>query len=104
MKGQSDMANYSVARLEEIGELDNGYTTFRPVRHHFGIKTFGVIASTARSEGDLLIKEHDESEPDSSEELYVVLAGRARFELDGESAEVPAGGFVHVPPGTKRSA
>ncbi len=98
------MAGFAVARLDEIDEIDDGRCPFRPVRHHFGIMTFGVTAMTARSDGDRLINEHDESEPDSSEELYVVVSGRARFELDGEIQDAPAGTFVHVLAGTKRTA
>ncbi len=98
------MAQYAVTRLEEIEEIDDGSTRFRPVRLHFGITTFGITAKTARAGGDRLIGEHDETEPDSSEELYVVLAGHARFELDGESQDAPAGTFVHVPAGIKRTA
>ncbi len=98
------MAGFAVARLDEIDEIDDGRCPFRPVRHHFGIMTFGVTAMTARSDGDRLINEHDESEPDSSEELYVVVSGHARFELDGEIQDAPAGTFVHVPAGTKRTA
>lgn len=98
------MAEFTVAQLEEIDEVNDGRSPFRPVRHHFGITTFGVIASTAQAAGDRLINEHDEAEPDSSEELYVVMSGHATFELDGESREAPAGTFVHVPPGIKRTA
>jgi tetratricopeptide (TPR) repeat protein len=98
------MATSAVARLEEIEEIDDGRCPFRPVRHHFGIMTFGVNAMTARSDGDRLINEHEEAEPDSSEELYVVVSGSARFELDGETHEAPVGTFVHVPAGIKRTA
>ena len=98
------MAPFAVARLDEIDEIDDGRCAFRPVRHHFGITTFGVNAMTARSEGDRLINEHEEAEPDSSEELYVVMSGHARFELDGETHDAPVGTFVHVPPGIKRTA
>lgn len=98
------MTGFAVARLDEIGEIDDGRCPFRPVRHHFGITTFGAITTTARSDGDRLINEHDEAEPDSSEELYVVMTGHARFELDGESRDAPAGSFVHVPAGIKRTA
>ena len=98
------MARFAVARLDEIDEIDDGRCAFRPVRHHFGITTFGVNAMTARSEGDRLINEHEEAEPDSSEELYVVMSGHARFELDGETHDAPVGTFVHVPPGIKRTA
>ena len=98
------MAGFAVARLDEIDEIDDGRCPFRPVRHHFGIMTFGVTTATARSDGDRLINEHDEAEPDSGEELYVVMSGHARFELDGESQDAPAGTFVHVQPGVKRTA
>ncbi len=98
------MTEFAVARLDEIDEIDDGRCPFRAVRHHFGIMTFGVTAMTARSDGDRLINEHDEAEPDSSDELYVVVSGHARFELDGEIQDAPAGTFVHVPAGTKRTA
>ena len=54
--------------------------------------------------GDRIINEHDESEPDSSEELYLVVQGRAGFELDGDRVAAPAGTFVFVRPGVKRTA
>jgi tetratricopeptide (TPR) repeat protein len=98
------MAKFAVARLEEIGEINDGRTPFRPVRHHFGIKTFGIIAMTGHADGDRIINEHDESEPESGEELYVVVSGHATFELDGESQDAPNGTFVHVPAGIKRTA
>lgn len=98
------MAEYAVARLDEIDEIDDGRIRFRAVRHHFGIRAFGINAMTAREDGDRLIGEHEETEPDSSEELYVVISGHARFELDGESQDAPTGTFVHVPAGIKRAA
>jgi tetratricopeptide (TPR) repeat protein len=98
------MAGFAVARIDEIDEIDDGRCPFRPVRHHFGITSFGVNAMTARADGDRLINEHAEDEPDSGEELYVVVSGHARFELDGETRDAPAGTLVHVPPGIKRTA
>jgi tetratricopeptide (TPR) repeat protein len=98
------MAGFGVARLDEINEIDDGRCPFRAVRHHFGITTFGVTAVTSHSDGDRLINEHDEDEPDSSEELYVVLSGHATFELDGQVQDAPTGTFVHVPAGIKRTA
>jgi tetratricopeptide (TPR) repeat protein len=95
---------YQVARLDEIDELDDGRCPYRPVRHHFGISAFGVNAWTARAAGDRLINEHDESDPDSNEELYFVLRGHATFELDGERVDAPAGAVVFVRPGMKRTA
>ena len=98
------MTSYAVARLDEIDELDDGREPFRPVRHHFGITSFGVTTWTARDAGDRLINEHDESEEDASEELYLVMRGRAVFELDGDRVDAPAGTFVFAPPGVKRTA
>ena len=98
------MTRFSVARLDDIGEIDDGRCPFRPVRHHFGIMTFGVNAMTARSAGDRLINEHEEAETDSGEELYVVMSGHASFELDGQVQDAPTGTFVHVSPGIKRTA
>ena len=99
------MSNYAVARLEEIDEISDGRSPWRPVRHHFGITSFGVNAWTARETGDRIINEHDESdEDDSQEELYLVQQGRARFELDGEHIDAPAGTFVFVRPAVKRTA
>jgi tetratricopeptide (TPR) repeat protein len=97
------MADYSVAHLDEIDEIDDGREPFRPVRHHLGITAFGVTAWTARNAGDRIINEHDESD-DGSEELYVVTQGRATFELDGERVDAPAGSFVFVRPSVKRTA
>ena len=98
------MSAYAVAQLDAIDEIDDGRCPWRPVRHHFGITAFGVNAWTARDAGDRIINEHDESEPDSNEELYLVLRGRAVFELDGEQVAAPAGTFVFARPGVKRTA
>jgi tetratricopeptide (TPR) repeat protein len=98
------VTRYAVARLEEIEELTDGREPFRPVRHHFGITSFGVNAWTAREVGDRIINEHDESDPDSDEELYLVMRGRAMFELDGDRVAAPTGTLVFAPPGVKRTA
>ena len=98
------MNGYAVAHLDEIDELDDGRCPMRPVRHHLGITSFGVNAWTAREAGDRIINEHEEEEPDSNEELYLVLQGRAVFELDGERLDAPAGTFVFARPGVKRTA
>src|SRR6185436_17780282 len=95
------MSRYAVTRLDEIPEVDDGRSPSRPVRHHLGITAFGINPFTARNEGDAIVNEHQEEE---DEELYLVQSGRARFELDGESFDAPAGTFVFVGPGVTRSA
>src|SRR3954452_16322170 len=74
----------------------------RPVRHHLGITAFGTNAWTAANEGDRLMPEHEEDE--GSEELYVVLRGRARFEIDGDTVDALEGTLVFVPPEVNRTA
>ena len=96
------MSGYTVARLDEIDELDDGREPYRPLRHHLGITAFGVNAWTGHNLGDRILNEHDEADED--EELYVVLEGRATFELDGERVDAPAGTLVFVRPGVKRTA
>jgi tetratricopeptide (TPR) repeat protein len=96
------MSEFAVAHLEEIGEISDGRCPWRPVRHHFGITSFGINAWTGREAGDRIINEHDEEGED--EELYFVESGRARFELDGERVDAPAGAFVFARPSVKRTA
>jgi mannose-6-phosphate isomerase-like protein (cupin superfamily) len=99
------MSNYKVARLDEIDALDDGRVPMQPVRHHLGITAFGVNGFTGRDAGDRLINEHDESaEHDRHEELYVVVAGHARFEIGDETVDAPQGTLVFVPPDLKRTA
>src|SRR3954463_13244186 len=99
------VSGYAVAHIEEIDEISDGRCPYRPVRFHFGITSFGVNAFTGREVGDRLINEHDESqENDLQEELYLVQRGRAKFELDGERVDGPAGARVFLPPVIKRPA
>ena len=95
--------SYRVATIDELQDIAYRENThMRPVRHHLGITAFGTNAWTAAAEGDRLMPEHEEDE--GSEELYVVLRGRARFEIDGESVDAPEGTLVFVQPQTNRTA
>lgn len=98
------MTGYEIARIDEIEEIDDGRAAFRPIRHHLGISAFGANAFGPRAAGEKLINEHDEAEPDAQEELYVVLSGRARFEVDGQTFEARPGTVVFVRPATTRTA
>jgi mannose-6-phosphate isomerase-like protein (cupin superfamily) len=95
-------SNYSVAQLADIEEVTDGREPFRIVRHHFGIESFGVNAFTGVNVGDRIINEHTEDE--GHEELYVITAGRAVFEIDDERVDAPNGTFVYVKPAAKRTA
>jgi mannose-6-phosphate isomerase-like protein (cupin superfamily) len=99
------MGNYKAVHLDEIEAIDDGRVPMQPVRHHLGIQAFGVNGFTAQEAGDRLINEHDESaEYDRHEELYVVVSGHARFEIDDETVDAPQGTLVFVPPDLKRTA
>ena len=98
------MGEYRVARLEEIDEMTDGRCPWRPVRAHFGVVSFGVNAWTGKAAGDRIINEHDEADAgDGQEELYLVHTGRARFELDGERVDAPAGTLVYAQPEVRRT-
>ena len=89
--------------MDEIDALPDGRYRYRPVRHHFGVTSFGVTAWVGAAAGDPIINEYDEdSEP--AEELFVVVSGRAIFELEGEKVEATPGTLVFTEPGTRRTA
>ncbi len=95
--------SYRVATVDELQDIPYREDThMRPVRHHLGISAFGTNAWTAAQEGDRLMPEHEEDE--GSEELYVVLRGRARFEVGGDTVDAPEGTLVFVPPQVNRTA
>jgi hypothetical protein len=70
---------------------------WRPVRGALGVGAFGVASFVAASAGQDLIEPHTESgDGRGHQELYFVVRGAARFELDGSVFEAPAGTFVFV--------
>ena len=93
---------YLIAQLDDIEVVNDGRCPWRPVRHHLGITAFGVNSWTAMNAGDRIVNEHDEADED--EELYAVIDGHARFEIDGETVDAPRGSLLFVPPGAKRTA
>ena len=102
-KGVESAVSYRVATVDELHDIAYREDThMRPVRHHLGITAFGTNAWTAANEGDRLVPEHQEDE--GSEELYVVLRGRARFEIDGDTVDAPEGTLVFVRPQGNRTA
>jgi quercetin dioxygenase-like cupin family protein len=94
---------WATARIDDLESYDVAQgLTWRPVRRHFDIRAFGVNAYTADAAGRQVVEEHREQ--GGHEELYVVVSGRATFELDGEELDAPAGTLVHCLPGTLRGA
>ncbi len=88
-----------LARIDEIEPIPvvGGELQWRPVRRTLGIEAFGINAYTANA-GDLVVEEHDERGAGAGhhQELYVVIAGRATFTVDGESFDAPVGTLVFL--------
>lgn len=92
-----------VTEIPSPAEAEPGSFHWKPVRHHFGISSFGVNANVAGA-GDTLVEEHDETDT-RHEELFAVTSGHASFTIAGEEVDAPAGTLVYVPdPATVRSA
>jgi len=97
------MTRYAVASLAELDRIPVAHgLEWRPIRRRFGIRAFGVNAYTAASVGDWVVEEHTEGS--GHEEVYTVVSGRARFTLDGEDVDAPAGTIVFIRSGVKRVA
>ena len=97
--------SYDVARIDDLDRIpvEHGLE-WRPIRRRFGIGAFGVNAYTAEKPGDWVVEEHTEQQL-GHEELYVVVRGRARFTLDGDEVDAPAGTLVFLSdPAVKRVA
>ena len=67
------------------------------MRLTLGIDAFGTNAYTAEEAGVDVVEPHTESPELGHQELYFVARGRAKFILDGEEHDAPAGTYVFVP-------
>jgi tetratricopeptide (TPR) repeat protein len=96
----------SVDAIEEIGVVGETLR-WKPVRRTLDIQAFGTNAYVADA-GQLVVEEHDEvssSGTGGHQELYIVLAGHARFTIDGEDVDAPQGTLIFLPePEAKRVA
>lgn len=93
-------------RLADLPQAEIGDHIWHPLRRALGATGFGVGAYSAAMAGDVLVGAHDETGSSSNrhEELYVVLRGRAAFELDGRVVELGPEEFLLVDPETRRAA
>ena len=90
--------------VESFGGEKPEQGSWKPLRAKLGIDAFGVNAFIGREVGSRVIEEHTE-EGSAHQELYVVLAGRARFELGDEKVEAETGSLVFIAdPTVKRTA
>jgi hypothetical protein len=99
--------HYYVRRLDELPSVPDpepGDPDGRPVRHYFGIESFGVNAFVATVGDEEIVVEHDEVSGNAQghQELYYLARGRARFSLDGDELDIDEGTFVACPDPTVR--
>lgn len=98
------MKGWDAASLSEIEDLPGpGTLRWTPVRRRFDIRAFGVNAYTAAEAGQEVVEEHTE-EALGHEEVYIVVAGHARFTLDGEEVDALEGTIVYLRDPTVRRA
>src|SRR5215208_3790693 len=94
----NDKPTWQVAHLDDIERRGSDIA----VREHLGIHAFGGNAYTP-GEGGTVINEHDEA-GSGQQELYIVLEGKATFEVDGQAVDAPPGTLVFVRPESRRKA
>jgi len=86
------MDMYEAAHIDEIASKQ--WPHWIPVRHHFGIETFG-LNGYRRNTGEGLVPEHDES-ASGAPELYYVASGHATFSVGDDEIDAPVGTCVWV--------
>jgi hypothetical protein len=95
------MPGYSTLSLDDAETRRDPETgaDWIPIRHRLGVEAFGINAWRAVDAGTQVIERHSESEPDdvqAHQEVYVVIAGAARFTIGADELDVPAGTLVFV--------
>jgi tetratricopeptide (TPR) repeat protein len=94
---------FRTLHIDELDPIEVAGVRWHPLRHALGVRGFGVNAYSGAA-GDDVIEEHTESDEDGQghQELYVVLTGHARFQIDGDTVDAPAGTLVFLPEPTAR--
>jgi uncharacterized cupin superfamily protein len=96
--------HYAVKRLDEVPRVAEDGPEWFPLSHHFGLTGFGANVFRADAPDVELVEQHDET-ASGQEELFLLIAGDAVFELDGEPFELTAPAVVAVPdPHVRRAA
>jgi quercetin dioxygenase-like cupin family protein len=99
------LPRHAVIALEDVPQVqsESDEPVWYPLQHVFALTAFGVNVYVAKTDGQGIIGDHDESGSDQ-EELYLVTAGEAEFTIDGESHAASAGTVVAIPDPTVRRA
>ncbi|HZS31155.1 MAG TPA: cupin domain-containing protein [Gaiellaceae bacterium] len=92
---------YEILTLDEVQTAEHRGSNLIPVRYTLGYRAAGVNGWIADAGGQLIPPHEEDS---GNEELYVVVRGRASFEVGDETQDAPAGTLVFVPPLVHRTA
>jgi mannose-6-phosphate isomerase-like protein (cupin superfamily) len=94
---------FRTLRIDELEPIEVAGLRWHPLRHALGVRGFGVNAYSA-SAGEDVVEDHTEADDagNGHQEMYVVLTGHARFDVDGETIDAPAGTLVFLPEPTSR--
>jgi hypothetical protein len=98
---------WEAVHVDDLEAIAVAGVVWHPLRRRLGIRAFGTNVYTSEGVGKHIVEDHDElgSGAGGHEEMYVVLRGRARFTVDGEDVDAPAGTIVYVrDPAVKRVA
>lgn len=93
------MDGYRSKRIDELASILDGAVKLAGAE--LGVETFGLQVLDFPA-GFTHYPEHDHAE-DGQEEVYLVLAGSADFQVGGERVPVESGGLLRVPAGTRRT-
>src|ERR1700736_486428 len=93
------MADYTVKRFDEMEPIFGGF--FLRARASLGATSFGMQILNFPPNGGEFYPNHDHGSS-RQEEVYVVLAGSADFDIEGESVHVEPETAIRVGATTKR--
>lgn len=93
------MPDYTVKRFDEMEPIFGGF--FLRARASLGVTSFGMQVMNFPPNGGDFYPNHDHA-ASGQEEVYVVLAGSADFDIEGESVHVVPQAAIRVGAGTKR--
>ena len=92
---------YEILTLDDVETAEHRGSNLIPVRYTLGFRPAGVNAWIADTGGQLIPPHEEDS---GTEELYVVVRGRASFVVGDETRDAPAGTLIFVEAGHNRTA
>jgi hypothetical protein len=93
------MADYTVKKFDEMEPIFGGF--FLRARASLGVSSFGMQILNFPPNGGEFYPNHDHAES-GQEEVYLVLAGSADFDIEGASVHAEPETAIRVGSATKR--